>query len=69
MHIHISLLMRGVQTFGLEFGMNLERVASLVGYKQAILPCWILNCVWIHNMGLNVSLQNSVFEEVAPQAF
>jgi len=68
-HIHISLLVRGVQTFGPEFGVNLERVASLVGYKQAILPCWILNCLWIHNMGLNVSLQNSSFEEVAPQAF
>ena len=67
--MHISLLMRGVQTFGPEFGMNLERVASLVGYKQAILPYWILNCVWMHNMGLNVSLQNSSFEEVAPQAF
>ena len=47
-HIHTSLLVRGVQTFGPEFGMNLERVASYVGYKQAILPCWILNCVWIH---------------------
>ena len=69
MLIHTSLLVRGVQTFGPEFGMSLERVASLVGYKQAILPRWILNCVWIHNMGLNVSLQNSVFEEVAPQAF
>ena len=69
MHKHTSLLVRGVQTFGPEFGMNLERVASLVGYKQAILPCWILNCVWIHNTGLNVSLQNSSFEEVAPQAF
>ena len=69
MLIHTSLLVRGVQSFDPEFGMNLERMASLVGYKQAILPCWILNCVWIHNMGLNVSLQNSVFEEVAPQAF
>ena len=68
-HIHISLLVRGVQTFGPEFGMNLERVASLMGYKQTILPCWILNCVWIHNMGLNVSLQNSSFEAVAPQDF
>ena len=47
-HIHTSLLVRGVQTFGPEFGMNLERVASYVGYKQAILPCWILNCVWIY---------------------
>ena len=68
-HIHTSLLVRGVQTLGPEFGMNLERVASLVGYKQAIFPCWILNCVWIHNMWLNVLLQNSSFEEVAPQAF
>ena len=69
MLIHTSLLVRGVQSFDPEFGMNLERVASLVGYKQAILPCWILNCVWIHNMGLHVSLRNSSFEEVAPQAF
>ena len=46
--IHTSLLVRGVQTFGPEFGMNPERVASHVGYKQGILPCWILNCVWIH---------------------
>ena len=29
-HIHTSLLVRGVKTFGPEFGMNLERVASLV---------------------------------------
>ena len=59
---------KGIKTFSPEFGLNLDRVMSLMGYKQVLLHNLILNFVWLHDMELNVSLQISSFEEVAPQA-
>ena len=59
---------KGIKTFRPEFGLNLDRVTSLMGYKQAILHDLILNFVWLHDMELNVSLQISSFEEEVPQA-
>ena len=61
-------MVKGLGSLGPEFGLSLDRAVSLMGYKQAIPHNLILNFVWLHDMELNVSLQISSFEELAPQA-
>ena len=61
-------MVKGLGGLGPEFGLSLDRVGSLMGYKQDVPHNLILNFVWLHDMELNVSLRISSFEEVAPQA-
>ena len=53
LHTYTHQSVKEMETFVPEYGLSLEKVVSLTGYKKTIPNSLILNFAWIQDMGLN----------------